>query len=170
MKIINLIRERISEDELWVDTFLAEDWVNNPEEALRNAVTDFLKTEQGLESMKESFYDYNWGDFVNDVPKDILSKYGLAVSDSHLETINIKVNQDEILCDNIDIPYSIVEDNGYVIVADDIRINLNIINEDFPAERIEEIIKNELGENLKDIYIDEVVSILKSDYNCISVN
>lgn len=107
MKIINLIRERCCENEVWVDTFVAEDWVAEPENELREAVKEFLQTKEGLKSIKDTCGDYNWGDFMMDLPEEILKKHGLCMQYSELETTDIKVNQDEILCHDIHIPFSI---------------------------------------------------------------
>ena len=42
MYAVNLMRERPSEDQIWSDTFLAENSLEDPEEAIRSAVKEFL--------------------------------------------------------------------------------------------------------------------------------
>ena len=47
MRVVNIVRERISEEWTTTDSFLVEDRVSNPEEALRNAVRDYMQSEEG---------------------------------------------------------------------------------------------------------------------------
>ncbi|MBQ8997077.1 MAG: hypothetical protein IJ086_07420 [Clostridium sp.] len=95
MKLLNLVRERISEDWRETDIFLVEDSVVNPEEALRNAVRDYMQTEEGKQSILNSCKDFNWGDAMMDVPNEYLNLYGIYKMVDDVETII--VNQDEIL-------------------------------------------------------------------------
>lgn len=95
MKLLNLVRERESENWSTTDLFLVEDSVDNAEEALRNAIKDYLKTKEGKISIKNSCYDFNWGDAMMDVPNEYLNKYGIYRMIDDTETII--VNQDEIL-------------------------------------------------------------------------
>ena len=97
MYIVNLIRERASEGNIWVDIFLADDSVTDPLLALRTAVSDFLKTDAGKEAAKHCCYDFNWGDAVAYIPDEFWSKYGLRL-DYTPKVIDVRVNQDEVLC------------------------------------------------------------------------
>ena len=95
MKLLNLVRERESENWSTTDLFLVEDSIDNEEEALRNAIEDYLKTREGKKSIKKSSFKFNWEDAVTDVPNKFLNKYGIyRLID---ETKTITVNQDEIL-------------------------------------------------------------------------
>lgn len=62
MKKVNLIRERKWENEFYVDTFEVDDSILYVEDALREAVKEFLGTDQGIEAVKETMGDFNWGD------------------------------------------------------------------------------------------------------------
>lgn len=90
-----LIRERKSENQIWANNFIVEDEVKNPEEALRNAVKDYLATEEGKEAIKETCEDFNWGDVFTYIPEEFLEKYGIHYSWASETSI---VNQDEVLC------------------------------------------------------------------------
>lgn len=94
--IVNLIRERISENEVWVDSFECDESVINPEQSMRAAVKEYLKTEEGKKAIKDTCNDFNWGDAVLYVPDKIWNKYGLYPLNRN-KSIDIKVNQDEIL-------------------------------------------------------------------------
>lgn len=96
MYIVNLIRERASEQEIYVDTFHVNDSVKDPEKALRDAVKEFLNTGEGIRSVSYTSNDFNWGDAINDVPDRIWAKHGLKFCS--VNAVNIKVDQDEILC------------------------------------------------------------------------
>lgn len=91
------MRRRDIEGELWVDSFLADDSVKNPELSIRSAVKEFLSTEVGKKAVKETMHDFNWGDAVIYVPEKIWNKYGLKFMD--VTNVNVPVCQDEVLCD-----------------------------------------------------------------------
>lgn len=97
MYIVNLIRERASENQIWIDTFQVDDSVTNPELALRNAVQEFLATEEGKKALEYTTKDFNWGDAVVYVPEEIWAKHGLKFQE--VKSVDIKVNQDEVLYD-----------------------------------------------------------------------
>ena len=96
MKKVNLIRERKWENEFYVDTFEVDDSILYVEDALREAVKEFLGTDQGIEAVKETMGDFNWGDAINMVPDEIWNKHGIYPVSSGIE--DIVVNQDETLC------------------------------------------------------------------------
>lgn len=54
----------------------------NPEQAIKAAAADFLKTERGKKALKETYGNFNYGDFVTYVPDTICKKYGFIVGDS----------------------------------------------------------------------------------------
>lgn len=97
MYIVNLIRERTCESQLWIDTFIVDDSVKNPEQALRDAVKEFLATDEGKKANEYACNDFNWGDAVVYVPEEVWAKHGLKFRD--MKSVDIKVYQDEVLCD-----------------------------------------------------------------------
>ena len=98
MYLANLVRQKKSEDEIWIDSFHVEDSVKDAQQAFRDAVADFLSTDGGQASAADTNYDFNWGDAVTTVPTWIWNKHGLyPVQNS--KTVDILVNQDEILCE-----------------------------------------------------------------------
>ena len=102
MYIVNLIRERPSENEIYVDRFLAQDDIKDPETNIRATIAEYLTTDDGKKNIKETNYDFNWGDVLTAVPSDIWNKHGLAYQYSDIPSVDIKVNHDEILCDTSD--------------------------------------------------------------------
>lgn len=99
MKVINFVRERNSENWSTTDSFLVEDFVKNPEEAIRNAVKDFMQTTEGKQVVKDACGDFNWGDAIMYITDDCLISHGLRRYNEDIETII--VNQDEILYPDI---------------------------------------------------------------------
>lgn len=96
-RVVNLIRERRSENEYWVDTFIIADNVQNPEQALREAVAEFLASDAGKEEIERSCHDFNWGDAVMAVPDAIWEKHGLSLCRENI-AVDVLVDQDEVLC------------------------------------------------------------------------
>lgn len=96
---INLVRERRLPrgTEMYVDTFEVEDGVKDPEQALRDAVKQFLKTEEGKKMIEYSAGDFNWGDAVMSVPNEVWKAHGLTMVETGIQ--DIVVNQDEVLCE-----------------------------------------------------------------------
>ena len=95
MYYFTLVRERKSENQIWVNSFIVENEVKNPEETLRQIVKDYLATEDGKEAIKETCNDFNWGDVFTYIPDEFFEKYGMNrswASDSMI------VDQDEVLC------------------------------------------------------------------------
>lgn len=93
---VNVIRERRSENAVWVDTFLVQDSVKNPEEALRAAVDAFLKTDAGKKAVEQTCEDFNWGDAMLYLSAADLAPYGLERVP--VVAKDILVDQDEVLC------------------------------------------------------------------------
>lgn len=100
-QLVVLIRKREWENAVWADYFRAEP-SENPEETFRQAVQEYLMTEDGKEAIKATSEDFNWGDAVMDVPKEQWMKHGLEPLQSgdsvviH-HTIEVIVDQDEVL-------------------------------------------------------------------------
>lgn len=95
MRILNVVRERNSEGWSTIDSFLVEDYVVNSEEALRNAVKDYIQSEEGKQDVIDTNGDFNWGDAMMGITDDFLAPYGLRICCNEVETIF--VNQDEVL-------------------------------------------------------------------------
>lgn len=100
-QIIVLIRERDWENTRWSNYFAVKD-AENPEQSFRDAIAEFLSTKEGVEAIKHSCEDFNWGDAVNKIPCEILQKYGIReIADDEPFTVKqlteIVVNQDEVL-------------------------------------------------------------------------
>lgn len=102
-KLIALTRERRSERWRQIDYFIAQDHVDNPEEAMRKAIYDFLFTVEGKQMLVYSCGDYNWGDAIMSVTDEFWNKYGIQMKYDNQEysisgaIVEITVNQDEVL-------------------------------------------------------------------------
>jgi hypothetical protein len=102
-KLAVLIRERRSENWRRTDYFIIQDVVVNPEEAMRNAINEFLFTDEGKKEITNSFGDFNWGDAISSVTEKDWDKFGIQMKYDNQkytisgETIEIIVNQDEVL-------------------------------------------------------------------------
>lgn len=99
MKILNLVRERKAENWSVTDSFWVEDFVENPEEALRNAVKDFMISEDGKDGIIYACGDYNWGDAISGITDEFLIPHGLRWYNE--DVITVIVNQDELLYPDI---------------------------------------------------------------------
>lgn len=97
MKVVNLIRRRGSES--WTNTFIIDDSVRDPETAIRNAIEEFLKTEDGWKAIEKTNGAFDFGDAVFYVPEKIWKKHGLKLGG--VQTIDILVPQDEVLCKDL---------------------------------------------------------------------
>ncbi|WP_214688281.1 MULTISPECIES: hypothetical protein [unclassified Exiguobacterium] len=98
MRLVNLVRERKSDNSHVVDTFLVKDSITEPEVALRDAVKDFLMSDEGKKCVIYACGDFNWGDAISNITDEFLQPHGL-VSFNVSETI--VVNQDEVLFSDI---------------------------------------------------------------------
>lgn len=103
MFIANLVRERSFEGKVWVDTFEVDDSVTDVEQAMRNAVKEFLETDEGKKAIVFTSQNFNWGDAVTHVPEELWVKHGLKFQ--QVKSVDIFVNQDEILCADDDFKY-----------------------------------------------------------------
>lgn len=105
-KLVSFTRERLSENAVFKDYFIAEDHVEDVLQAMRDAVQEFLQTEDGKKMITYTCGDYNWGDAMNSVSDDIWKKHGITPRyDNEPYTIigpivDIYVNQDEILIED----------------------------------------------------------------------
>lgn len=103
-KTLNLVIEDRSdprETKVIVEPFHILDETKPPEQALRNAVKEFVSS--GTEESKTALHNangyYNWGDVITTVPDDIFAKHGLLRIMQ--EAVDIVVDHDEVLCDGI---------------------------------------------------------------------
>ena len=98
MRHTTLVRERPNglEQDIWTDTFAHECSVNEVEQRLRDAVNEYLQTDEGKHQIELTCNDFNWGDAIMYVPQAIWQRHGLTLSAP--VTMSIRVRQDEILC------------------------------------------------------------------------
>lgn len=97
--IINLVRERVSENETWIDVFELDDNIRDAETEFRNAVADYLSTDLGKQAITWTNGDFNWGDAIMCVPNNVWFEHGIRPLS--FRATNIVVNQDEVLCETI---------------------------------------------------------------------
>lgn len=101
-KLHAFARERFP-DFRQTDYFLIDNQVSNTEQAFRNAVDEFLMTEDGKEMIEVTDGDFNWGDAIVSVPANILEHHGIqemkdAYCYENYGAMNvISVSQDERL-------------------------------------------------------------------------
>jgi len=100
-----ILKENVSRKLIYIDVFRAEDFVINPEQILRAAIKDFLSTPDGEKVIKNTHSKFDWSDALVFVPEEIWNKHGIKSFDLPWEAIKtmpvdiIKVNQNEVLCD-----------------------------------------------------------------------
>jgi hypothetical protein len=103
LKLVALTRQRNNGSWKQTDYFIVEDFVVEPEKAMRDAIKEYLLTDSGKKMIRYSCDDYNWGDAVNSVDNEIWEKHGIKIKYDNQEytisgeIIDITVNQDEIL-------------------------------------------------------------------------
>lgn len=100
-QLVILIRERDLEIKKWSDMFIISD-SSNPEQSFRDAIKDYLLTEEGSKAIKQSSENFNWGDAIMFVPERFWNKFGIkSISEGENRTISnpitITVEQDEVL-------------------------------------------------------------------------
>ena len=99
-KILNLIIEDRAEYDnrnTWLLSFLIGETVNDPEEALRSAVKDFITSDTSVarDALESANGCFNWGDVKARVPDEYFVKRGLTpLSDNSDEVV---VDHDEVL-------------------------------------------------------------------------
>jgi hypothetical protein len=102
MRVLNLViedRSDIKVKKIWVESFRVEDAVENPENALRTAVNEFLKSgsEESKEAIAYACNCFNWGDAMSAIPEAMYEKHGLTRLNGN--SIDVFVDHDEVLCD-----------------------------------------------------------------------
>ena len=105
-KMLVLRRERISENQIWMDEFLILYHLNVQELEchLRKSVQTFLCTKEGNEMAEWTNWCFNWGDAIQHTPDSFFKLNGLKLIDigdnilvSPTNIIEISVEQDEVL-------------------------------------------------------------------------
>jgi len=101
MKVLNLviqINREWDEIDTSVVSYSIRDDVVSPEEALRSAVQDFIKsgTNESISALDYACGDFNWGDVMSSVPESYFINRGLTPLAEH-ESIDIFVRHDEVL-------------------------------------------------------------------------
>lgn len=61
--------------------------------AVRNACTEYCKTEEGKKTYIYNCNNFNWGDFAANVPNSICKKYGFIKCDEPSETCDVDFNE-----------------------------------------------------------------------------
>lgn len=132
VNLVNIIRERPSENEEWINSF----WVDAKQvpsvDLFRAAVSDFLRTKDGVQAIKDSCNDFNWGDAMLYVPQEIWKKHGIYPVDlmhppkemglaptPNNNPMTFTVDQDELLFD----PSQEVTFESSLIFEDDIYVS-----------------------------------------------
>lgn len=66
----------------------------NAEQAMRDAVQEYLETSEAKKILEYNNYDFNWGDAILNLPDEIWNKHGLhPIKNNAVITVN--VNHDE---------------------------------------------------------------------------
>jgi len=102
LRIINLVIQDFSnprETKSWIVSYSVDNSVEKPEEALRNAVRQFMTfgSEESKSALNYACGCFNWGDVMSSVPDSVFIKNGLKPLNEN--SIDIFVDHDEILCD-----------------------------------------------------------------------
>jgi hypothetical protein len=81
--------------EQWLDTFEHECPVNEVLDRAKQAVNEYLHTEEGMQIIRENYGDFNWGDAMMMMSREDWEKHGLRLLPETPELI--EVDQDECL-------------------------------------------------------------------------
>lgn len=100
-----LLRERAWENAFWTDDFWVDANKTPTIDLFKAAVQEYLNTPDGMQEIKNTCEDFNWGDAVMYVPSDIWNKHGIYeniedmpnLTPARRDSIILKVNQDEVL-------------------------------------------------------------------------
>ena len=168
-KILNLAVRDESEPydstEFIVSFEIRED-IQQPEQALRNAVQEFINsgTDEAKQALSNARGLFNWGDAMTAVPDNLFIKHGLTKLNT--ENVDVFVNLNEILSDYIS--YQSEERKQQLIIVkikklirdyiikwnDEIKYWLN--GENLYAERMADKI-SEQNEKLKNLLAAEII-------------
>ncbi len=97
-KIFNLIIRdgSYTPARIWLMPFLYDNSkIKDPEKAVREAVQDFLKTEEGKEAVEHACGYFNWGDVMASVPDEYFESHGMIPFGD--TSISVEVEHDEVL-------------------------------------------------------------------------
>ncbi len=127
------------------------------EEAVKEAVNEFLCTDKGLQIFVENNRHFNWGDFLNDIPQEICEHYGFKVIRNDADQ-NIVVDANESLVDP-DGPYFTVSRIVWDTDGEDVDLpdvmtvyHKDLLNE---GEKIGGVDVEELKDRIADHISDE---------------
>ena len=103
VKVLNLIvqdRNDFKNPKEFVESYAVREDVQNPEQALRNAIKEFVcsGTEEAKTALSYACGCFNWGDALCNVPESIFIKHGLTPMKQN--AVDVFVDHDEILADN----------------------------------------------------------------------
>ena len=100
-RILNLIvQDRDGLDwKVWVVNFRVDSGVDDPRQALREAVKDFVtsETQEAKASLEYAGGGFNWGDAMSSIPDEVFRRHGLQRL-TGIQGVDMDVNHDEILC------------------------------------------------------------------------
>lgn len=65
---------------------------------IRQAVRNYLDTEDGKEANERACNDFNWGDVLTEVPDEVFKAIGLTPIEPPMADIVINVEHDEVFC------------------------------------------------------------------------
>ncbi|MDR0286822.1 MAG: hypothetical protein LBI03_03815 [Clostridiales bacterium] len=102
LRIVNIVIQDFSdpkETKSWIVSYAVEDYVEEPEKALRNAVLKFIKSgsEEAKSALDYACGCFNWDDVMSSVPDSVFIENGLMPLNEN--SFDIFVDHDEILCD-----------------------------------------------------------------------
>ena len=111
---VNLVVQRRDGKGASVVSFKVCESVDCPEDALRNAIRDFIysSSEESKKALSRARGYFNWGDALSAIPKEYYSKYGLVPILNECAWDDIVVTYDEVLDDRSE--YQENEDNTFV--------------------------------------------------------
>jgi len=95
-RIVAIVRLQHEEELIGLDLFLADDEVTDPAQAARDAVAEFLATDEGKKIVERTI-DFDWGHAMVYVPEDIWRKHGLLWPVDGQQAVVVVVDQDESL-------------------------------------------------------------------------
>ena len=78
---VTLVRERLAEGEHWSDHFWVDANKTPSVELFKAVVQEYLRTPDGRKDIKDSCYDFNWGDAIMFVPLALWESHGIYDAD-----------------------------------------------------------------------------------------
>lgn len=101
IKHVNLVIENTSDlfkrNVMVLHFMVLDKSIEQPEDAIRKAVREYLKTPEGKRAAEYSSGDYNWGDVASTIPDSFWKEHGLLPMNT--ASVDVWVNHDEVLCE-----------------------------------------------------------------------